>query len=258
MKLAVCLEFFWPELSLEARPARARAAGFEYGEIWGWRGRDLRALRDRAADQGFQIVSLSAMDPVPGFNDRGMHPRLQYEVRAAMDAAETLGCKQLIVMGGAAVTGVPFRAQLDAIAGGLRPLAREAQRRGMFLALEALNSRISYPGYFLDGSERQFAVVKKVGHAGLRAVYDLFHAGVMEGDHTRTLLAHLPHVASLQLAGVPHRNEPYLGEIHAPAILRALDDAGFEGWLTLEYKPSIDSDESLARSLAWLRGGTAA
>ena len=253
MKYALCLEFFWKELPLAERIPRARAAGFDTGEIWGWRDRDLRTLADVSRDHGFRIVSISGMEPVPGFNDRAHHKETSDTIRAALDAAESLGCKQVIVLGGTLRKRTSRGDQRSAVIDALLPLAVEAHARGMWLALEILNSRHSFPGYFLDNTADQFAIVHTVGHPGLRVVYDLFHAGVMEGDHTTKLLDHFDSIASLQLAAVPTRNEPFLGELHHPAIVDALDARGFDGWTTLEYIPTLDSDESLARTLAWLR-----
>lgn len=250
MKLSVCLEFFWTDRPLVERIALAKAAGFDAGEIWGWRNRDLRELRAAADANGFTFVSVCAVEPIPGFNDRSKHAQLAHETRETMDAASTLGCRQLIVQGGTTLDGMNAAGQSAAVVDGLLPLAGEAAARGQFLALEALNSRKAFPGYFMDSAAEQLRIVRSVDHPGLRAVYDLFHAGMMAPNDPDLIAAHLPWIGSFHVAGCPDRHEPW--DENDRAVLQAAVRHGFNGYIGLEYAPTMDSTQSLKKAGEWL------
>ena len=66
---------------------------------------------------------------------------------------------------------------------------------------------------------------------------------------TSTLLERMPLIGHIQIADSPNRHEPGTGEINYPYIFQAIDDGGYDGWVSLEYKPSADT----ASSLDWLR-----
>ena len=250
LNLSVCLEFFWTDLPLDARVAAAKAAGFDAGEIWAWRGRDLRALRDAADAAGFSWVSMCALEPKPGFGDRHEHTRLHDDVHAAIEAASVLGCRQLIVMGGMTLPGVSREAQIDATVEGLAAVADAAHARGQVLALEALNSRRAFPGYFMDNAVDQLEVVRRVNHPGVRAVFDLFHAGMMGPVDASHVLENLTLIESFHLAGRPDRHEP--DDEADRTLLRKAAAAGFNGRVGLEYAPTSDSAGSLGKTRTWL------
>ena len=257
MYFSLCLEFFFQELPIERRIGKAREAGLSRGELWSFRGRDLGALRASAVASGFEITSLCAMEPVPGLNDPSAAAAVRREVQEAMDAANTLGCGQLIVMGGATLPGVPREEQTARIIDALRELAPMARQRGIVLVLEALNSKKSFPGYFLDHTADLFHIIRSVGDPAVRALYDFYHAGIMEGNHLANLRENHHLIGAVQIAGVPDRNEPYFGEMNGPAILRELLALGYTGPLGLEYIPTMESARSLRTTIQWLLTGAA-
>ena len=252
IRFSVCLEFFFDDKPIEERIAPAREAGFEAGELWHWKDRDLDAIR-RAADQNdFRITSICAMEPIPGFNDRSRHAELRQLVTDALGAAAVLGCPQLIVMGGTSLDGVAHEEQIKAVVDGLGEMGEAAAKRDMVLVLELLNSKKAFPGYLIDNTADQFDVVRRIGNDGVRAVYDLFHAGTMEGANIDTIRDNIEWISSFQIAGVPDRDEPFRGEINYPGILAELRRLAFDGYVALEYVPSLESHDSLARTMEWL------
>ena len=67
---------------------------------------------------------------------------------------------------------------------------------------------------------------------------DLYHAQIVEGDLTEKLRRWLPHIGHIQIAGVPGRHEPDIGEINYACIFRLLDELRYDGWVGCEYRPA--------------------
>ena len=69
---------------------------------------------------------------------------------------------------------------------------------------------------------------------------DLYHCQIVEGDlamKMRALPADRP-VGHLQIAGVPERHEPDVGEVNYPYLFEVLDELGYDGWIGCEYRPA--------------------
>jgi hydroxypyruvate isomerase len=51
----------------------------------------------------------------------------------------------------------------------------------------------------------------------------------------------LPYIAHMQVADTPGRHEPGTGEVNWPFVFKAIDDAGYRGWIGCEYRPAGDT-----------------
>ncbi|MGI8477419.1 MAG: TIM barrel protein, partial [Thermomicrobiales bacterium] len=80
---------------------------------------------------------------------------------------------------------------------------------------------------------------------------DIYHAQRMEGNLVATIRARVGLIGHVQIADSPARNQPGTGEINYPFVLNALDDAGYDGWVGLEYKPAGSTESSLAWLGEW-------
>jgi hydroxypyruvate isomerase len=50
----------------------------------------------------------------------------------------------------------------------------------------------------------------------------------------------------VQIADNPGRHEPGTGELNFSFILASFDAMGYEGWVSCEYAPSTNTEDSLA------------
>ncbi|MGI9335412.1 MAG: TIM barrel protein, partial [Gammaproteobacteria bacterium] len=71
--------------------------------------------------------------------------------------------------------------------------------------------------------------------------FDLYHCQIMEGDLDRHLRELMPIVEHMQIAGVPGRHEPDVGEINYPFLFDLIDELGYEGWIGCEYRPRAET-----------------
>jgi hydroxypyruvate isomerase len=119
---------------------------------------------------------------------------------------------------------------------------------GIRLLIEAINTRVDIPGFFLTNTRQAIDIIDEVGSDNLYFQYDIYHMQIMEGDLARTIEANLPRIAHIQLADNPGRNEPGTGEINYPFLFQFLDRIGYQGWIGCEYKPRGKT----AEGLGWL------
>ena len=96
------------------------------------------------------------------------------------------------------------------------------------------------------------AVLRAVDSPNVKGLYDIYHAGIMEGNVTAKILTNLDIIGHFHAAGIPGRHEMKDGEQNYPFLCRKIDEAGFQGYLGLEYIPLKPSRESLIEKREWL------
>ncbi|MEP3560834.1 MAG: TIM barrel protein, partial [Marinobacter sp.] len=116
---------------------------------------------------------------------------------------------------------------------------------GLTLCLEAINSRVDMPGFMLDTTGKVMALIEEVEADNVRLQYDIYHMQIMEGDLVRSVECLLPWIAHVQFADNPGRHEPGTGEINFSNVFTALDNMGYEGWVSAEYRPSGATEQTL-------------
>jgi hydroxypyruvate isomerase len=100
-------------------------------------------------------------------------------------------------------------------------------------------------GYFLNHTEHARRIIDEVAAENLFLHLDCYHMQLLEGHLADTIRLHLPRVRHFQIAGVPGRHEPDVGEINYTYLFDLLDELGYEGWVGCEYRPRGDSWEGL-------------
>jgi hydroxypyruvate isomerase len=79
--------------------------------------------------------------------------------------------------------------------------------------------------------------------------FDCYHCQIVEGDLTVKLRRDMGGIGHIQIAGVPDRHEPDLGELNYPYLFALIDELGYDGWIGCEYRPRGDT----SAGLQWLR-----
>ena len=175
-------------------------------------------------------------------------------ITKALAYAQALQCPRVHVMAGLAPAGVP-REQLRATyVANLKHAAAEAAKVGVNILIEPINQR-DMPGFFLSRQDDAHALVAEVGAPNLKVQMDLYHAQITEGDLAMKIRKYLAtgQVGHLQIAGVPERHEPDLGEINHPYLFKLLDDIGYDGWIGCEYRPQRGAVAGgTSQGLGWL------
>lgn len=157
----------------------------------------------------------------------------------------------------------PERGELSREAGavntieGLRELARYAEPRGVTICLEQLNTRDDshpmkgHPGYQGDDIDYCADIVMQVGSPNVKLLFDIYHVAIMNGDIIRRLSQYRDWIGHVHTAGVPGRAElDDQQELYYPAIMRALVEIGYQGFVGQEFIPTRDPEQGLEQAVA--------
>jgi 2-dehydrotetronate isomerase len=189
----------------------------------------------------------------------GREAEFQFGVAQAIDYALALDCPRIHLMAGVVPTDVARPQALATYLTNLRWAADQARRQGLQVLIEPINTR-DIPGYFLNRQDEAHAVLAQVGAANLKVQMDLYHCQIVEGDVTTQLRQYLPtgRVGHLQIAGVPDRHEPDVGEVNFDYLFGVIDDisatSGWSGWIGCEYRPRLGGTPGgTSAGLGWLK-----
>ncbi|MBU7600523.1 TIM barrel protein [Streptomyces sp. P38-E01] len=265
-RFTVNLSILFTELPLLERPAAARAAGFTAVELW-WPWPDnptpdraeLDALREALEDAEVQLTGLNFYaGQLPG-PDRGAlslpgeeSEKFRKNVDVVADFAASVGCRALNALYGNRTPDAD-PAEQDALAlENLTLAARAADRIGAVLLIEALNETES-PHCPLVSSKAAVDLVEQVnaatGLGNAKFLMDLYHLAMNGENLAEVIDRHTAVTGHVQIADCPGRGAPGTGDLDFADLLRQLRQAGYEGWVGLEYKPG---DAPSAGSFAWL------
>jgi len=239
------------DVTLDRLCREAAQIGYAGVELW-WRGEDFDELVAAARQHGLAIASMCGHGTLTdGLNRREEHDRIEGEVRESLEVAARLGIPGLICFSG---NRNPGQTEQDAVAAtveGLRRLAPHAERAGVNLNMELLNSKVDHPGYQCDRTAWGAAVCERVDSPRVKLLYDVYHMQIMEGDVIRTIRDNICWIGHFHTAGNPGRNDlDDDQELNYAAICRAIGEAGFGLYVAHEFTPKGDRIEGLRRAFA--------
>ncbi len=174
----------------------------------------------------------------------GREQEFQENVGRAVDYARVLQCPRLNVLVGLTPAGVDPEKVQATLVNNLRFAADELAKENITLLVEALNSR-DMPGFHLVGSKESMDLIDAAGHTNIKFQYDIYHMQRMEGELINTITGLVDRIGHIQLADNPGRHEPGSGEINFTNLFKAIDQAGYDGWIGCEYIPAAGTEAGL-------------
>jgi hydroxypyruvate isomerase len=255
VRFSVCIEMLLTEYPFAERARQAAGLGFAAIEFWlpDEKGKDMKAMRQVTHDCGIAVSNIvvnSNAGDIGGSlvkaRDKSTYLK---RLRKTIGIARMLDCEKIITCSGNTLKGVSMQQQTRNMIHILKEGCKMAEKAGITLLLEPLNTIVDHPGYFVDSAELGFEVVRDVGSPNLKLVYDIYHMQMMEGNILQTIEKNLKSIAHIHCAGAPGRHELDLGELDYRNILKKIDELGYEGLFGLEYNPTVRSEESLKRAL---------
>lgn len=185
-----------------------------------------------------------------GFTNRASHPMLLAELESGIPAAKQAGVPNVIAMFGNR-QGKSDADGISAAIDGLKKIAPLAEQEGVTVCVELLNSKVDHPDYQGDHTWFGVEVMKGVGSPRVKLLYDIYHMQIMEGDIIRTIRDNHQYIAHYHTGGVPGRHElDETQELNWRAVMTAIADAGFTGFVAHEFVPTRDPLTSLREAVA--------
>ncbi len=253
LRIAVHLEPHLHDRPFAARWSGSRSLGYQGGEF-NWRAHDAAEAVQLRAETGLEVTCMGgATGGVPGAAGRPSliseadWERLTTDVDRAIGIAQSLGCKNLVMVPASLQAGWSEQRYHDEMVATLRMLAPRLEQGGVNAAIEPLNSRVDHKDCWCDTRAKAFAVVEAVGSPAVKVLYDLYHMAVMGDDLVSTIRRHHDLITYYHVAGVPGRHEPDAGEVDYRPVFDAIASTGYSGYVGLEYGPSLPPVESLQR-----------
>ncbi len=184
-----------------------------------------------------------------GFNDPANHDLLVGELERALPLAQQHGVPNLIAMFGNR-QGRSDAQATEACVTGLKRIAPAAERYGVTICVELLNSKVDHKDYQGDRTAFGAAIIEAVGSPRVKLLYDIYHMQIMEGDVIRTIREHASHIGHYHTGGVPGRHEiDDTQELNYHAVARAITDTGFTGFVAHEFVPTREPLRSLREAV---------
>lgn len=237
MKLAACIEWLFADVTddIAERIHLAATNGMQGVEFHLWRNKDLGAIERALGETGLPLTSF-VVEPRRSLVAPAEHSEFLDALRETLPQARRLKCTYLVIASGFTLPDVPRGQQHDAIVSVLKKGAKLAEDAGVTLILEPLNDKVDHPGMYLVSVSEGLDVVDEVASPALKLIFDAYHSNVMGDDPAAVLRGRFDRVAHVQVADNPGRGAPGTGNIDFTALMRTLNDGGYQGSIGLEYK----------------------
>lgn len=172
-----------------------------------------------------------------GWNETQYHDVLVEAYEARVKDAHNLGVKNVICFSGNR-RGMDDEQGMKNCAEGMERLMPLCEELGVTLSMELLNSKRDHRDYMCDQTKWGVELCKLVGSDNFKLLYDIYHMQIMEGDVIATIRENHSWISHYHTGGVPGRNEiDESQELHYPAIVRAIIETGYQGFIGQEFIP---------------------
>ncbi len=131
----------------------------------------------------------------------------------------------------------------------LQECAAAAAQSGVRLALEPINR---YETSLVNTAAQGLELIARVGADNFGLLLDTFHMNIEEPGIEDTIRTCGPHIFHFHVAD-SNRWYPGAGHLDFHAILSALQDTGYESWVSGEFLPRPDAETAAQKSIDHLR-----
>jgi len=185
-----------------------------------------------------------------GFNKLQNHDELVAKYEEMIPIVAEAGFTNLICFSGNREPGLDDETGLKNCEIGLKRILGLAEKHKVILVMELLNSKVNHKDYMCDHTAWGAELCKRIGSENLKLLYDIYHMQIMEGDLIRTIRDNIQYIGHFHTGGNPGRHEiDETQEIYYPAVMRAIVETGYKGFVGQEFVPS---DPEPAAALASL------
>jgi hydroxypyruvate isomerase len=175
---------------------------------------------------------------VKGWNDTQYHATLIKNYTDMIPLVAAAGYKNLICFSGNR-NGMANEVGMKNCADGLKQIMATAEKHGVTIIMELLNSKVNHKDYMCDRSQWGVDLCKMIGSENFKLLYDIYHMQIDEGDVISTINSHHQYFGHYHTGGVPGRHEINdTQELYYPAIMKAILATGYKGYVAQEFIPT--------------------
>ena len=192
---------------------------------------------------------------VQGMNNPKYQPNCIEILHQRIDQCAEFGVKNVITFTGMR-EDIPADVGIDNCVRGYKQLMSHAEKKGVNLCLEMLNSRATgymkgHPGYQGDHTDYCIELIKRVGSERMKLLFDIYHVQIMDGDVITRIRQYKDYIGHVHTAGNPGRGElDDKQEINYKPIMQALLEIGYKGFVGQEFIPTRDPMQGLKEAVA--------
>ncbi len=242
---SVC-RWCFPKLSVDELCVEAKKIGIKAIDLAG--PKDWPILKKHALDSS--MCNGAEINLVDGFNDPQFHDTLVKNYTEMIPLVAKNGYKNLICFSGNKRDKTDEEGLKNCVTG-LKKIIGLAEKHKVTLVMELLNSKRDHKDYQCDNTAWGVELCKQLGSENFKLLYDIYHMQVNEGNVIDTIQKNHAYFAHYHTAGVPGRNEiDNSQELYYPAIMQAIVDTGFKGYVAQEFIPKKENKlASLAEAI---------
>lgn len=175
-----------------------------------------------------------------GLNRQENHAAIEAGLRKYIPLAAKMGVPNVITFPGIR-RGLSDDDGARTTVAGLNRVKKIGEDHGVTICLELLNSKVDHPDYMADHTAWGAHVMEEVNSPNVKLLYDVYHMQIMEGDLIATIRKNIGWIAHVHTGGVPGRHElDETQEIQWEAVMRAIAESGFKGFVAHEFIPTHD------------------
>lgn len=254
IKLSACIEMLYGEYGFYDRFQAAAKDGLNAVEFWGWCGKDLGKIKELAFENNLTVSAFCVSSEEEEFNRK----RLLYRdgISAFIEASKIsikkaidMNTPSLIVTTGNERNDITRYEQHSNIVLALRAAAPYFEEAGITLVLEPLNVITDHRGYYLWSAYESFEIIEEVGSPAVKLLYDIYHQQISDGNLIANITKNIDKIGHFHTADVPGRHEPGSGEINYKNVFSAIDKAGYEKFVGLEFSPTKSTSEAIKTTI---------
>jgi hydroxypyruvate isomerase len=227
--------------------------GYDAFEMFDWRNSVMldtfaREMRKYPLTCACQVANKGVTAPGCGLVNPGEREGFLHELNLAIEAAKKVDTKQLVVLTGNELGGMPRSEQMSNAVAALRAAAPLLEKNGVTAIIEILNTYVNHAGYFLYYVRDGVELVDRAGSPNVKLLFDIYHVQIMEGNLISSIRQNIDRIGHFHVGDVPGRHEPGTGEINYRNVFKAIYELGdrFQGSVALEYSPLAPLEENLA------------
>ena len=170
-----------------------------------------------------------------GFNDKRCHALLFKNYAEMIPKVADAGYTNLICFSGNR-NGMDDETGLKNCVEGLKQILSLAEKKGVMIQMELLNSKVNHKDYMCDKTPWGVELCKRLGSPNFKLLYDIYHMQIDEGDVIRTIQDNNQYIGHYHTGGVPGRHViDESQELYYPAIMKAILATGFKDYVAQEF-----------------------